>query len=1636
VCKSDENNVTVLENTEGETSAFSSITPFLPYILSFSHLYSSKSAYTAQKPVLPVILQKKTTQLLLEHFSNMLKPLDNNDPEAPDYEITDELLNTFANISSRFTELTTERLNRLPEKMGMQLMNYAAKELFPLNPAQLPVKFTLTESAKQRNILIPSGVQVSNQGTENKDPIIFETRYALDVVKPDLDKLITVDFTESKMGDKSHLIEQLSTNEEKLYDTDKDLTYKMHLYDPVLEDMGKGIETGNKTAYHWLQVVLNFANGDVGPAVGNLGTNDDVFTPENYGAVDIDRDQELDIKLFDIKLKYAVGENEFKEYVIKDTDKGIRSLNNEEEEIDTEVIDAETGESIETTITRQNVFFLPVKIDQPIYSRTIRGFAPAEGQTVSYTKPFVTVEMTVRNKEYFNLFQPPVLMDAGFKIFYRPDTDINDVMDLAVESDGKTILPSLQPPFRNMINVEHVFCNDSVPDISTPIKPFGETPEVGSTFYFSSIFFSRAGETCEIDLWVQGDLNPDVPDDRRPFMHENDAALKPDTENILLGWEYFDGKEWILFARSGIDEDEGFSSEDLLNEPSEFVDYSHAFTRSACFSQYDENAPFIQFKVPPMQKTEVNGIEDWWIRVRLLNGNYGGEIKFVYDNNSDEYIPKQEPFLPPIFRTFTVNYSVDARHEDLPYSGFPMIKSETILSENDFSLRAYRDKTREIETPSGGFPLMELNSDFSRDYLNTERVLYLGFDGDDIPGKPETLFFSLQTEQTMLIREEELTESTSASETSDDKIHKLVTKDIKNTTPALKWEYWSGNPVKVGLGTLVVDTDSWRKLEVNDRTNNLTSDQSVEFVIPSGAGKRLLLGRELYWVRITVPKRVRIKQIESSATLFRSATPPIAVERALLKEKATTFNDQIRLKGLNQNMVLADSVETIRNKSLGSSTGGPDQVFQLPSAPVLKGVKILVQETDLPSETAQTLIRNEVGDDAIQEITSANGEIEVWVRWIEVSDFIYSGPGDRHYMLNHATGLISFGDGTHGRIPDMGTNNIKVEEYRFGIGDDANLGVDEVNTIVSAVPYVDRVTNVGEGRGGTDMETVNQKISLGPVSLRNRGSATAKEDYDVLSLGSPGGVMSVKTYGSQRADGVTDSQGWVSVVVNTNQHNAKPMPNGEIIASVKSYLADRADCTMVNRLPQFNPAGFIAPPEIPDSDALDTKPTEPNSPYLPLYVDKLHVVPPNYIKTWVETNIVVEEGANRIDTIEAVRKRLNEYLHVGTGGDAGEGWDFGENVREDKVSAIILGVKGVKHLKTVEVNASQMKFTLPLDKRQLEDLEPDNDRPESNSVYKGAEVNVTYKGYVPNVVPERHETGLNMGMIKTDSNGVIYKENKDFKFSFFLGRDLYRDDQDVVLEGFKEGDIITFKTEINASQRTCFAKKYDSKLVSESYEERVIGRTRVLGAWPVGFSDDDRNISYYRLKMEPFSLELPGRVDIVKKPDVTILVPTNTLPSNAFITAEVLRGEDSVKTPVTMVKTFVKQFHSSEGKTFAREGEPELKKDGLDFSDIFHEKFVMIDVAIPNGFIKAAEKDVSLLTMDILPRDNKVLVWQQGQEPANMSFPFAEERRGLSYDYRMRNVTNVYYTLHEYNGQTFFRFSDLPYAGRHVVKAE
>jgi hypothetical protein len=193
--------------------------------------------------------------------------------------------------------------------------------------------------------------------------------------------------------------------------------------------------------------------------------------------------------------------------------------------------------------------------------------------------------------------------------------------------------------------------------------------------------------------------------------------------------------------------------------------------------------------------------------------------------------------------------------------------------------------------------------------------------------------------------------------------------------------------------------------------------------------------------------------------------------------------DRLRIDGGTQYVVAAFvQGETIRNESAFSSNGQPRQTFELAVAPALRDtVRMFVNE--------------------------GGGEVE----WTNVTargrTLLASGPRDRHFAVDQdALGVLTArtGDGTFGKVPPLGTDNVRFE-YRHGAERDGNVGAGTVTVNSSGADLVKSVTNPRPASGwreaeGATPETLAVVKETGPAAWRTAGRAVAPHDYEELAL--------------------------------------------------------------------------------------------------------------------------------------------------------------------------------------------------------------------------------------------------------------------------------------------------------------------------------------------------------------------------------------------------------------------------------------------------------------------------------------------------------------------------------------------------------
>ncbi|MEM9218140.1 MAG: putative baseplate assembly protein [Cyanobacteria bacterium P01_F01_bin.150] len=590
-----------------------------------------------------------------------------------------------------------------------------------------------------------------------------------------------------------------------------------------------------------------------------------------------------------------------------------------------------------------------------------------------------------------------------------------------------------------------------------------------------------------------------------------------------------------------------------------------------------------------VQPTVINGQENYWLRVRIDKGDYGKPASYTLANPLNPaagFTLRLETFRPPMLSAIKLGYQQTLTSPP-----------EVILTDNNLTFQSFPKFTTPLpnasgngtSTPSAFQPFSPTPESFPS--------LYLGFtlpaNRATFANRPLSLFCQTATFA--------YGDGQQATLTGVDKT--LLTA----THLQVVWQYWNGQ--------------AWVPIIAQDGSQYFTRSGMIELLPPTDVAEQMqpdyMFGLSpRYWFRAQ----------------WRSG------DYAL----------EPYLQHLLLNTTIASQTITIRHEQLGSSDGSEHQRFHSTRSPIFSQ-QLEVRERELLPAEEQTQLEQEEGPNTISTVLDAVGNpTEIWVRWHQVPDFYSSGPRDRHYVLDHLTGEIQFGDGLNGLVPPIGRGNLRLS-YQTGGGNRGNRPSNSIVQLKTTVPYVDKVTNIQAASGGAEAETLESVIERAPRQIRHRNRAVTVEDYEDLGrLASPA-VARVKCVPLRnlKIDPVGDRQhpGTVSLIIVPTSADPKPIPSQELVQRVQ--------------------------------DSLD-KQRSPTA--------ELVVVGPDYIKVEVTAEIALAslQGATQVEA--HIHQALSSFLHPLTGGTVGTGWDFGRKPYKSDLYALLEAISGVDYVRTLVVN--------------------------------------------------------------------------------------------------------------------------------------------------------------------------------------------------------------------------------------------------------------------------------------------------------------------------------------------------------------
>jgi len=343
---------------------------------------------------------------------------------------------------------------------------------------------------------------------------------------------------------------------------------------------------------------------------------------------------------------------------------------------------------------------------------------------------------------------------------------------------------------RKGLAIEQAFYNALKLDLTKDFFPFGERPKFGDTLYLAHReAFSNADAkiTLHVQLTNPGSAGPDV------------GIPNTTIHNTQLSWEFWNGQEWTKLGKSGRFLRLGDGAGDVID--TEFNDETKSLSADGDVS--------FRFSSPPAE-LNLNGQKNYWIRTRIVAGNYGDETQFQKDPATGRLVATPATLAPPSIRSIKLDYEVK---KEAPPSA--------VLTCNDFVYARVN-----AQSPFKPFiPIAEEDASPS---------IHFGF-AVDLPlaaNRPANsgVVAPVEGRQGKFLNQQVSAYVVVGDETSQKSGEPSTNLGVST------WEYWDGI--------------AWRKCSVSDETQSFRRSGLIQFLPPQNFVTKGEFGRERYWLRM------------------------------------------------------------------------------------------------------------------------------------------------------------------------------------------------------------------------------------------------------------------------------------------------------------------------------------------------------------------------------------------------------------------------------------------------------------------------------------------------------------------------------------------------------------------------------------------------------------------------------------------------------------------------------------------------------------------------------------------------------------------------------------------------------------------
>ena len=263
------------------------------------------------------------------------------------------------------------------------------------------------------------------------------------------------------------------------------------------------------------------------------------------------------------------------------------------------------------------------------------------------------------------------------------------------------------------------------------------------------------------------------------------------SDDLVLSWEYFDGKQWRILGRSG--------PKGTVRSPA-----NPSGASSTAPTRFTKTG-VVTFRVPrDMHAGEVNGEDNYWMRARIEIGDFGQPGSYMLDG--DKWVWRDDrPLQPPSFKSVGFKYRADLQY------------LKHVLSYNDFR---YPRSLGRVEDRVPPVPAVQRRPRRGRGAV--PRLERQAAERSDLALRPARRRARRRSD----------------ADRADAEFLKNYYADrdaVWEAEQRVVWEYCDGT--------------NWAPLVVIDGTKNFTDSGFVDFVGPDDHQKTMKFTEDRYWIR-------------------------------------------------------------------------------------------------------------------------------------------------------------------------------------------------------------------------------------------------------------------------------------------------------------------------------------------------------------------------------------------------------------------------------------------------------------------------------------------------------------------------------------------------------------------------------------------------------------------------------------------------------------------------------------------------------------------------------------------------------------------------------------------------------------------